>query len=174
MGHIIGLTEIGLVENFGATHLLENAVTNGVRQALPLVFAVGFLVALVVGFRRFRLESLMTGEVSHESLLTLLVVVLLTCLATSNILSPQYIVWLLPFAPLLRREASRAYLLIAAVTSLIFPFLWSYIQGFELVPVLVLNGRNLLIVGLAIWLVRSSLLARQVSATLPEPSDGIP
>ncbi len=162
LGHILGLTEISLVENFGATHLVA-PVANSVRQALPFVFAIAFFLLLVMGFRRFRQEALVIGEVSDESLLNLLVVVLLTCLATSTILSPQYILWLFPFAPLLRREAWRAYLLIAALTSVIFPFLWSYIRNFELMPVLVLNARNLLMAGLAIWLVMTSLRASQVT-----------
>jgi hypothetical protein len=101
---------------------------------------------------RFREEQAAGGRVTSESLVTYSVAALLAFIVTNKVFSPQYLIWLLPFAPLLRLRQASALLAICALTIVLFPFDYDHLLGMELLPVLLLNLRNLLVVGLLVWL----------------------
>src|SRR5207249_2134955 len=97
-------------------------------------------------------EEQVAGRVTSESLVAYSVAALLAFIATNKVFSPQYLIWLLPFAPLLRLRQASALLAICALTIVLFPFDYDHLLSMELLPVLLLNLRNLLVVALLVWL----------------------
>ena len=86
--------------------------------------------------------------------MTLATASLLVLLVTSKVYSIQYVVWLVPFAALLR---GRQFWLAAAVVALtmpIHPLLYADLVKQEALPILVLNLRNALVVALTVLVLR--------------------
>lgn len=77
---------------------------------------------------------------------------ILAFVATSKILSPQFLLWPAPFIALLGgpagRKARPLFLLACVLTTLVFPCLYFRLLEFELLPVFLLNARNLLLLAL--------------------------
>lgn len=71
----------------------------------------------------------------------------------NKVFSPQYIVWLIPFVALAERRVMVLFFVIAALTIYVYPFHWQEFTAGRLVPVLALNVRNLLGIGLLVMLV---------------------
>ncbi len=101
---------------------------------------------------RFREEQAADGRVTSESLIAYSVAALLVFIVTNKVFSPQYVIWLLPLAPLLRLRQASALLAICVLTIVQFPFNYDHLLDMELLPVLLLNLRNLLVVALLLWL----------------------
>ncbi len=119
---------------------------------LPILTIGGFGTLALVAWRRVRIELAAHGAVQAATLATLAGASLLLLLITSKVFSIQYVVWLLPFAALLR---GRPFWLAAAVVALtmpIHPFLFSDLIAQRPLPILVLNLRNALLVALTGWL----------------------
>src|SRR6185503_15737609 len=97
---------------------------------------------------------------SAPFLARLLLVPLLAFLAFNQVLSPQYMIWLLPFAAVgaLDGKAFAGWLiaLAAALTPLFFPT-GEYFSGLGFSRTLVLVGRNVLLLITWIWLIREIL-----------------
>jgi hypothetical protein len=151
LAHVLGITPARLEFNYGALHV-ASPLAGAVLSWLPVAFVVLFGVVLVSGMARFREEQAADGRVSRESLVAYSVAALLAFIITNKVFSPQYVIWLLPFAPLLRLRQASALLAICALTIVLFPFNYEHLLGMELLPVLLLNLRNLLTVALLSWL----------------------
>jgi hypothetical protein len=151
LAHVLGITPARLEFNYGALHV-ASPLAGAVLSWLPVAFVVLFGVVLVSGMARFREEQAADGCVARESLVAYSVAALLTFIITNKVFSPQYVIWLLPFAPLLRLRQASALLAICALTIVLFPFNYEHLLGMELLPVLLLNLRNLLTVALLGWL----------------------
>ena len=88
---------------------------------------------------------------------------------TAPALSPQFLIWVLPLilsvGGSLGRRVRPLYVLICALTFLIYPVLWyrSMVTG-HLKGILLLNGRNALLIGL--WLIMC------FGTTRPEKAEG--
>ena len=78
---------------------------------------------------------------------------LLAFIVTNKVFSPQYMAWLLPFAPLLRPRQMMMFLAILVMTVIIFPFTYNQLIALQKLPVILLNLRNLLSVLLLAWVV---------------------
>ena len=96
---------------------------------------------------------------------------LLMLLVTSKVFSIQYIVWLVPLAALL---GGRRFWLAAALVALtmpIHPLLYEDLVAQEALPIVVLNVRNALLLGLLAWgiadLVRGSAPGPTFSPAAP-------
>lgn len=137
--------------NFGAMHLQSTFATAALGWLLPLF--VGLLLLLLwLWFRQFRHEQQQTGHVRFERLVACVMSVLLIFMATNKVLSPQYMIWLLPFAPLLGTRQRSVFAVILACTIALFPFWYEHLLAFDMLPVLLLNMRNLLLIALVPWL----------------------
>ena len=77
---------------------------------------------------------------------------LLAFIVTNKVFSAQYIIWLLPFAPLLRPRQAGLAAAVFVLTLIIFPFDYADLLAMRVVPVLLLNLRNVLAVALLSWL----------------------
>jgi uncharacterized membrane protein len=151
LAHVLGLTQAGMVFNYGALHLvspLAEAVLGWVLPAAALAF--GLVLASCLG--HFMAERSAGDTIAIESLAAYMMAALLTFLATNKVLSPQYIIWLLPFAPLLRPWQAITALVIVTLTIVLFPFAYEQFLAMQPAPVLLLNVRNALIAGLLGWL----------------------
>jgi len=149
--HALGKAPAQLEFNYGALHV-ASPLAETVLSWLPIAFVVIFGAVLASCLARFRQEQIESGQLSSESLVAYSVAALLAFIITNKVFSPQYLIWLLPFAPLLRLRQAIGLLVICAITILLFPFGYNHLLSMELLPVLLLNLRNLLTVALLIWL----------------------
>jgi hypothetical protein len=151
LAHVLGLTSARLEFNYGALHV-ASPLAGAVLSWLPIIFVVLLGTVLASCLARFGEEQAAGGRVTSESLVVYSVATLLVFMITNKVFSPQYIIWLLPFAPLLRLRQAGALLAICALTIVLFPFNYDHLLDMELLPVLLLNLRNLLVVALLGWL----------------------
>jgi uncharacterized membrane protein len=151
LGHALGVTPAKLEFNYGALHLASPAA-GAVLGWLPLIFAVVFGTVLASCLARFWQEQAADGQIRDESLVAYSVAALLAFIITNKVFSPQYIIWLLPFAPLLRLRQASVLVVVFAITIGLFPFNYDHLLDMELLPALLLNLRNLLALALLIWL----------------------
>jgi uncharacterized membrane protein len=151
LAHVLVMTTARLEFNYGALHV-ASPLAAAVLSWLPVVVAVLFGAVLASCLARFREEQAVGGCVTSASLVAYSVAALLAFIVTNKVFSPQYVIWLLPFAPLLRLRQAGVLLAICALTIVLFPFDYDHLLGMELLPVLLLNLRNLLVVALLVWL----------------------
>jgi uncharacterized membrane protein len=151
LAHVLGMTSAQLAFNYGALHV-DSPPAGAVLRWLPVVVVVIFGAVLAGCLARFREEQAAGGRVTSESLVAYSVAALLAFIVTNKVFSPQYVIWLLPFAPLLRLRQAGVLLAICAITIVLFPFNYDRLLSMELLPVLLLNLRNLLAVALLLWL----------------------
>ncbi len=149
--HSLGVSTVYIVFNYGALHIVST-YSGMVLKCLPFIAVIAFCGVLSSGLCRFRQEQKLKGAISHESLTAYCVMVLLVFIMTNKVFSPQYMVWLLPFAALLKLRHSGLLLIICVLTIIIFPFKYRYIVNIHVLGVLLLNMRNLLVVILFFWM----------------------
>lgn len=106
------------------------------------------LSALVAAWLAFA-----AGPMSRERLVRFAALVLVAFVALGKVLSPQFLIWLLPLAPLVagRRGVAAGALLAAALvlTQTWFPFrYWDYARGFDETVTWIVLARDLILVGL--------------------------
>ena len=121
---------------------------------LPLLTIVGFGLLAWLGWRRIRAEHASLGAARQSTIVSLATISILVLLATAKVYSIQYVVWLVPLAALL---GGRQFWLAAAIVALtmpIHPLLFEGLVHQEVLPILVLNLRNALLVALLAWMVR--------------------
>ena len=121
--------------------------------AFEVLVVVALVTAVVVSFRRDVGES---GSVQPLTIVQYSLAALLAVILTNKVLSPQYIVWLLPFVPLSGPRKSLLFLAIVVMTILEYPLGWDQYANMELPVVLLLNARNALLVVLFGWVVLGS------------------
>ncbi len=156
LAHLLGLTDASMVLNYNAWHI-ASPLSDVALKGQVFAFAFGFAVLYVVCWIRFREEYATDGTLNSGSLVAFLVAALLTFMVTNKVFSPQFIVWLVPLAPLLPTRQARTMLVVCLVTIIIFPFSYSDLIDMRILPVLLLNLRNLLVAGLLVWLLIEQL-----------------
>jgi uncharacterized membrane protein len=148
--HALGLTPAQLAFNYGALHI-ASPWSAAILAWLPVAFLALFGLVSAGAWGRFREEYAAGGRVAPETLIAYLFAALLAFIATNKVFSPQYIIWLLPFAPLLRPRQALLVLAIAAITIFLFPYNYKELMAMQWQPVELLNVRNLLVVLLFGW-----------------------
>ena len=97
---------------------------------------------------------------------------LLVVICTGRVLSPQYLIWVLPLIAIVEQEYDALWLVICALTSLIFPFAYEALHAGPGTPVYpptflgLIALRNVLLVGATLRFARRSPAA--VRAEVPE------
>jgi glycosyl transferase family 87 len=169
LGHafgVDGVRDVGIVENFGAIHLFSPVSAGVIHWLLP-AFAVGISAVSLLAFARFRYERSALTEPRDQTLVGYALVALLVFMLTNKVLSPQYVVWLLPFLALLPAAEYGLGLAAIALTIVIFPFNYARLMRAETPVVVLLNVRNLLLAGLAaaaLWRLRPGALQQSLNA----------
>jgi len=124
----------------------------------------------VLAYVRFRRDQASLGRVPLSSVATATVAMLVALLVTSKVFSVQYVVWFLPLVPLLAWPGRWIGLGIAALSALIYPLNYGPLWHLDPVLIVILNLRNLLLVGLLVWLAAD--LARQRGNPTHRPDTG--
>jgi hypothetical protein len=119
-----------------STHGSQNLAGHGLAAGLLSVAGVAALVAIWLGFAR--------GEASCDRMLRYTAAAVCAFVAFDKVLSPQYLLWLIPLVPLVRgvRGAVATVLLTVAcvLTQIWFPFrYWQYVNDFHLASVVLLR-----------------------------------
>jgi hypothetical protein len=146
---------------FGVTATPENAfqaeqiaspVAGLVLQALPLITLTLLGVIIAACFLRFRQDWREMGRVSNERVIAYVVLVLLALIVSNKVLSPQYLLWLMPFMALLRRRQALLFVATCVATIAIFPLGYKMLLNLQPAMIMVLNIRNGLLILLLAWL----------------------
>ena len=151
LAQVLGLSPARLEFNYGAMHVVS-PLAGAVLTLLPILFLLLFGLVLAGAMARWRQEHASEGRVADESLIAFSVAALLAFIVTNKVFSPQYLIWLLPFAPLLPLRQAGLLVVICALTIVLFPFNYQHLMKLEPLPVLLLNLRNLLTVALLAWI----------------------
>jgi hypothetical protein len=122
---------------------------------LALVAGVGILS--LVGFRR---DIARVGRVPTTSLAIATVAVIVALIVSSKVFSAQYIVWFLPLIPFLPGRLRWLGLVIAGLSTLIYPLNYMLLWHLDPVLAVVLNVRNGLLIVFLAWLGQRLLRAR--------------
>jgi hypothetical protein len=154
---LLGGPETTLYEGFGAWQVRGPLTGHLVAlSSIALIVVVG--VVLVSTLVRVRRDVRVHGMVAPSSLVACATAAILAVMVANKVLSPQFLVWLLPVAPLLPRPQA----LLAAGASLSTFVLQghNYVGMMQQRPelVLLLDLRNGLLVALLVWLVLGNLV----------------
>jgi uncharacterized membrane protein len=126
--------------------------------AIQGVLQVAVLLAIWVAFAR--------RERSGEELVQFAAATVVAFIALGKVLSPQFMIWLIPFVPLVRKW-SAAVLFVAALvlTQAWFPqHYWQYALGFSSTQSWLVLARDLVLLGLLVVLVTPRAAVRAVTA----------
>ena len=151
MGDKLGLDSVSLVFNFGSWNL-----SGGLADTLTKLSGYLLLILLLIGywyiFRRTKPGKSQSTRIGAYALLVICIV-----LITSKVLSPQYLIWLMPLVPLLVQRGRYiilgVFILTGAITYYLFPHAYLELIDLKTVPVIFLFIRNLLLVALTILVV---------------------
>ena len=151
LAHVLQLTKVSLVFNYGAFHLVS-PLAAPILKWLPLISILSFVGVISSCLSCFRREYRTKGTITVENLVIYTIAALWTFMIVGKVFSPQYIIWLLPFAPLLRPRQFWLMAAIFAMSILIFPIKYHLLLQLQVPWVVLLNLRNLLVVVLLLWL----------------------
>lgn len=163
VSHVLGLTSAKIANAYGSQMVVANgadlvALLSGPLQATALGLTYGIIV-----LRRRSLRA--------ENLALPVFAVLLAFLAPGKVLSPQFLIWLLPAAALLSpryRVLTGLFLGALVLTQLEFPSLFRSLVALRPLAVSVVGLRNLVIV--ATWLLALVHLWRLPRSEDPQSS----
>ena len=149
----------------GALHF-----TGGVADGLRLVCDIGVLAVMGAGI--YVTAKLRRGDV--RSLSWALLGTLSLAMVASPVLSPQFILWIVPFAvAATAAEYNRTVMItliaVTAATIVIYPFLYQELFSGQPLPVILLWARNLALVAVGAWALRHAWGAR-LGRRAPTPS----
>lgn len=150
-------TDVGL--GFGSFNLSGYAADVGLgtlRVAQPIILAGSLAAAAAVIWQR-------RGQATIECVALAWTAALLGLLIGNRVLSPQYLVWLLPLAPFLPGLPLGLLVAAFATTAVVFPWLYSDLLALEPIPVALILVRNLLLV--VAWAVVMVLLLRALGGS---------
>ncbi|SDE98993.1 Mannosyltransferase (PIG-M) [Dyadobacter soli] len=166
-----GIVELDVAHNFGAMHLvtpLSGLVLKCINLVMPACF-VGMAIFLCFAFYKI---SSAGGSITFRQLNAAAAAQILLFILLNKVLSPQYLIWLLPLIPFCRFRASLIFMAALMLTILIFPGHYYHLISKQLLMVVTLNIRN----GLLIWLFMELLLEvaplcnRRGTTARPTPS----
>ena len=142
----------GVGIEMGSSHGSQN-LAGAAPDVLALLLSVAQVAVLAWLWARFARER----EPSHYELAAYAAAVLTAFVALGKVLSPQFLIWLVPVVPLARRYWANALLLAALVlTQLWFPFrYWDLAREFDPLASWLVLARDLVLVALLVVLVRS-------------------
>ncbi|WP_428653323.1 hypothetical protein [Runella sp.] len=128
------------ISNYGAIHLVTSW-TDSLLKVLSWGFPICYLALSGVIYRYFSKQI----GVSVEMLLIAFAAALLLFLVCNKVLSPQYLIWLLPIIPFLRSQILYCFAAAFMITIFIYPGSYHRLVEMKFLWVLLLNVRNGLI-----------------------------
>jgi hypothetical protein len=157
--HVFAGQPFALVLDFGTLQVVAPGADAIVAATPYLEMAlVGGVGVLALG--AFRRDVRRLGQVPGESLAIAVVAVIVALVVTSKVFSAQYVVWFLPLVPFLPGRLRWLGLVIAGLSTLIYPLNYMLLWHLDPFLAVVLNVRNALliafVVALAVRLARPS------------------
>jgi len=152
--------KVDLIYNYGAVHI-GSPLADMIAAIFPYICIILFCLAMVICYLSFHREYLINKTICLGSLVTFINVAILIFIVANKVLSPQYIIWLIPFIPLLSLRQVYLFLGIACLTMIIFPFTYKELNGIQFFPVLILNIRNIGLITLLDSLLKDTYLKRK-------------
>jgi len=157
----LGLTSISLVLNFGSWNI-ESHLADALAKISPFVTVLLLLVAYGVIYKQMKPGKSQFTRIGTYALLVTAVV-----LISGKVLSPQYLIWLIPFLPLVfgpsRNTLLAIFIAMGFLTYLILPVFYLALIAVRIDTVVILLIRNILLILLALM---SAISLRQM-----KPSD---
>lgn len=152
LGDVVGMVGARVSLGFGSWQVASQLLGQmaPALRAFDVLMLGSLALAAIWSFRR---DVRATGVVQPLTLVTYIVATLLVVILTNKVLSPQYLVWLLPFAALLPARQSLALVPILALTTLIYPLSFQSLVSVEAPAVIALNIRNAMLLALYVWIV---------------------
>jgi len=164
----MGLTELDITHNFGAMHL-ETSLSGPVLQLINVAAPVCFLAMTVCfGWSFYRVST--SGNIPFRQLNAAAAAQILLFILLNKVLSPQYLIWLLPFIPFCSFRASLIFTVALMLTVLIFPGHYYHLISKQLPMVVFLNIRNALLIVLFVQLVSEVVRGIPGISARPTPS----
>ena len=159
LAQMAGLAIVKYDYSFGSSNLLSS-FTHEVKLISPVLF-LGIVAVLGAKVWRNRLpENKSPGHFIHSQFILMTLILLLAFMLTNKVFSPQYMIWVGPLMTVLVAVHQNLWktgilLLIAtAMTQLIYPQLYIFLEHFHPALVILLNLRNALLVVILILLIR--------------------
>lgn len=169
LGHLLGFASATVSDQFNSLQV-DSALSGIVLPVQPFVLIGLLVVVWWAAWRTFRREAAEPAGLSLETLVSFMVAALLAFMLGSRVFSPQFMIWILPFAPFLPRAIFATVAVAFAITFLLFPFLYNGLIGLELLPVVLLNVRNLLLLGVLVVIVAGAAAPRSDGARAAVPA----
>ena len=162
LAHVWGLNSATVVVNYGADHIMSPSAPSVIR-CLPVIFAALYGIVSWKAWLRFRDESKL-GQIEFATLLTYTIAALMAFILANKVFSPQYMIWLLPFVPLLRPRPALSLLAVFSLTTAIFPYNFSPLCSLAPGAIYLVNLRNgVLVLIFSILVFRLPLVERSVA-----------
>ncbi|HEY8239591.1 MAG TPA: glycosyltransferase family 87 protein [Candidatus Limnocylindrales bacterium] len=152
LGGLIAGRPVELTYGFSAVQV-EGPFPIAWLAALPIATVVGFGLLGLVGWRRINADQ-RAGGIQPGTVVALAGAAVLVLLVTSKVFSIQYVVWIVPFAALLRGRQFWLAAALVALTMPIHPGLYADLVKQLPLPILILNIRNGLLLVLLGMVVR--------------------
>jgi uncharacterized membrane protein len=151
---IILLMNLGSPDGVHVVHPTTYELVSGAVDAYlsfqPAVVAL--VMGAFVAFGAIQLRRSSGTPAAGEVLAAVSMALIIGFVLTSRALSPQHVLWVLPFAWVLRGARRWTLVAIVSLSLLVFPILYDQLLQQEPVAVVLLNVRNALMAGLAIVL----------------------
>jgi uncharacterized membrane protein len=152
LGDILGIAEAHPNFGFNAWQVSSPVVD---ALALPAMLAT-LLMVIAYGLSAicaFGAEASLANGTASTALARYALAALLLLILTNKVLSPQYLIWLVPFGALVSRYQAYALLAACVLTIPIYPLYFQSLLAVDAGMVAVLNARNAVLLLLFLWLV---------------------
>lgn len=153
IAHAVGWTNAKMVINYGACNL-SSASAPAIIHWLPIIFILMLGLTLYSARRGFQKDITHFGSIEPETLARFTVAALLAFIASNKVFSTSYVIWLLPFVPLLRPKEVVQMMILFAMTITIYPYNFGELLGMHPFGIWLLNLRNLFLLILLFQLSR--------------------
>ena len=163
LAHAFGGADASTFSGFGSWQL-ESPLVDSLGPlwiALALAMAAAVAVSAIVQYRR---ELKASGSVSPQTQLGYLMATILVFMLGYRVLSPQYVIWLLPFAALLPRGKVVVTGLACLLTLYVYPFGAQGLIDMQTFPIVMVAIRNVVLFALFVWLIAPGLRRRSIPA----------
>ncbi len=150
--HLLVGQPVAVGNAFGSVQV-QSTGSDALVAASPFALVTLLGVVTWVALRRFRSDRARLGGVPTSSVVLASAAVIAALLVSSKVLSVQYVIWLLPFVPLLPVRMRWLALAITALSTAIYTGDYSGLWHLEAPMILALLARNALLAAFAAWLV---------------------
>jgi uncharacterized membrane protein len=160
-GVVIMLDALGFVNatvnyNHGAWHVATPMAADNFLTYLTILCALVLGAVALCCYMRFNKNTHFHDDGSPWELNAYFAMALMVLLVFSNVFSPQFLIWLIPFAVLLPRRQALLLMGISLITlGLVTPWIYPPLIERQLFAVLLLNLRNMLFILLFLLLMKS-------------------